>query len=839
MAPKTEEQRPRQGATGGIRADAPGRRRRRALGRRAAAGATATLALAIGITAWAGYRQSRTTLIDLAEQNGRRNAADAGIRFATFESASAANVLRTLDIVLDGQLRALAAAVSMLVETAESQGAPPAYIRDALRQVAARSAIERIDVIAAAGAEYTTAAQQRTMRELPAVLRRLGETPPEGRTAAVATAENEDGLRKLAGAQADHRELVVVIEQAVDSRSAALAYRDADSRHGQKQAGRTAAALAGILAHAVELAEDAGWGNGLIEQKLETIVAGTALALVEVFGPDGPAIYQAADVDAERAERTAGDRAALAELRSGRQQATRMLDGHEDASPLWRSAAAGSRGTGRLTVAVEVATRTGPGSLVESAWQAEADQLSRVDGIEGVWVAVTDGESVRLAAAAPRPGAGIDPGADAWSTWNGEQRQAALDAAADPTGAPRSSARLRWTGNDDHVLSAAVAGGNGPEERIVVVMRTDAGATGLRLRNEAATTAWGALVLIGILAAAASMATRRLVTNPVGEIAEAARCLASGLEPSARVRTLVRRNDEVGSLAENFSDMTEQVLARAGELEQRVREKTRWLRDANETLRTTQSAMAKEVALAKTVQRSLVPSGTRRCGHLALTARMEPARDLGGDFVTIDDPQGGDVTISVCDVSGKGVAAALFMACAQGAVSTAARRSSDVAQIAADSNRQLCDGNELAMFVTGIIARIDTRTGQMEYVCAGHEPAIVVGADGRIERLERTGGIPLGLEDGHAYEKRSHRLAEGETLVIYTDGVTDACNTENEAYGEERLEALLHEAQAKSTEEIVHAIWTSIDLFCARAAAFDDKTMLVVKLAGKNSKPAT
>ena len=822
------------GAGNGIGAAAPVRRGRKgSLGRRAAAGATATLALAIGITAWAGHRQSRATLVELAEQNGRRNAAGAGNRFGTLESASAANVLATLDIVLDGQLRALAAAVSMLVETAERGGLPPAYIHDALRQLAGRSAIDRIDVAAADGAGYTTGPEALTLAGLPAQLRRLAETPPEGRTAAAAAAETERGLRKQAGAQADHRRLVVVVEQTVDSRGAGLAYRDADGGHGRTQAQETAETLAAVLAHAAELAEDARWGPARIEQKLEAIIAETPVARVEVLGPDGPAVYEAARAGYEHAGRSAGDVAALAELRTGREQGTRALSGHEDAERRWISAAAGSRGSGRLTVAVEIASRTGAGSLVESAWQAEADQLARVDGVEGVWVAVVDGETARLAAAAPRPGTGIDPAADAWTAWGGEQRRAALDAAADETAAARSAAHLGWTGGGDHVLSAAVAGRRDSGERIVVVLRTDAGATGVRLRHKAATTAWSALLLISVLGAGASIVTRRLVTNPVGEIAEAARCLAGGIEPSARVQTLVRRNDEVGALAEDFSDMTEQVLARAGELEQKVGEKTRWLRDANGKLRSAQARMAKEVALAKTVQGALVPSGNRRCGRLALTARMEPARDLGGDFVTIDDPQGGYVTVSACDVSGKGVAAALFMVCAQGAVSTAARRSNDVSEIAAEANRRLCDGNELAMFVTGIIARIDTRSGRIEYVCAGHDPAIVVGADGRLDRLERTGGIPLGIEDDHIFEKRSRRLTEGETLVIYTDGVTDACNAENEGYGEERLDALLHGAHTKSTEEIVHDIWTSVELFCARAAAFDDKTVLVVRHTGQ------
>ena len=447
-------------------------------------------------------------------------------------------------------------------------------------------------------------------------------------------------------------------------------------------------------------------------------------------------------------------------------------------------------------------------------------------------MATVEGASAQLAAAAPRAGTGIDPAADAWNAWDGDKRRAAIDATAMGAGAAQSSARLRTGGGAEHVLSAAVAAAGGASGRVVVVIRTEAAATAERLRSEAAATAWTAVLLIGALAGATSVGTRRLVTGPVAEIAEAARRVAAGSEPSAAVQALGRRGDEIGALADDFSDMSEQVLERARDHEARVGEKTRWLREANEALRSTQARIDREVGLARTVQEALVPSGARRHGRLAMSVRMEPARELGGDFVTIDEGRRGHVTISIGDVSDKGVAAALFMVCAQGAVSTAARRSDDVARIASESNRRLCDGNELAMFATGIVARIDTATGEFEYVCAGHEPAIVLGPDGTFERLDRTGDIPLGLEADHVFEKRTGRIPEGGTLVIYTDGVTDACNPETESYGEDRLETVLRGSHAADTGTIMRDIWTSVDLFCGRAPAFDDRTVLVIRNTG-------
>ena len=292
------------------------------------------------------------------------------------------------------------------------------------------------------------------------------------------------------------------------------------------------------------------------------------------------------------------------------------------------------------------------------------------------------------------------------------------------------------------------------------------------------------------------------------------------------------RRDEIGGLARSFDLMTERVLARHEELTALVTERTHWLQEANAKLTETQQRIDSEIGLARTVQQALVPQGSHTAGNLTLCSRMTPARELGGDFISIEPRPDGKLFLAVCDVSGKGVAAALFMAVAQSVIAAAAGRHDDVRAIAGDANRTLSGANPLGMFVTGVIALIDTATGRVEYVIAGHEPPLAVRPGKRLSRLERSGNIPLGLDPGEPYDKFEHRIARDETIVAYTDGVTDACNPDEEIFGEHRLQELVAENAAESPEHMLQQIWTATDLFSGPMAAADDKTCVLIRRHG-------
>ena len=787
---------------------------RRRLGASAALGVTLVLAGAIGATTAGGLWVSANGLRAQAEQAGRQAAVTAATRFGNLAEPSAANIARALDIVLDEQLRAQAAATAMLVEAAESAGRGSDYIEDALRQIAWRSPIRRIDVTAARGGNYSTAENGLGLDELEPAFARLAASGGPGQTAGTTAKQTATGLTKAAAARPAHRAAAVRLEQELDGLTAAQSYAEAGDRQARELAHRQAEAIARLITHAVELAEDAGWGRERIQVRLETLTRQTAIERIAA-GAGETIVYRT------------GSR------RSGEENDDvddgPTTDGRYDRLQRWIARASATRGNGRLNATVEIATRAGRGSLVESAWQNEANRLAEVDGITGVWVAEVAAAGVRLAAAAPGPAQATGSVANAWTRWNPQLGR--LAAEAKRSGEPVGETAIRILGRRAATIrTAAKAGSESDAAPVAVVIEQRADSVVRQIRSETARGLAAAATLIALLAIGTTVVTRRWVTAPIEAVAGAAHCLQNGEAPPERLmESLRQRRDEIGSLGRSFDRMMGQVLARHDELTALVADKTRWLQEANRKLTETHQRIDAEIGLAKTVQHALVPQGTQTAGNLTLCSRMTPAKELGGDFVNIDAREDGRLFLAVCDVSGKGVAAALFMAVAQSAIAAAAVRHDDVREIANEANGTLNATNPLGMFVTGVIAMIDTDKGRIEFVDAGHEPPLAVAPGRDLHRLEKSGNIPLGLDPGEQYDLLTHEMAPGETIAAYTDGITDACNTEEELYGEPRLQELLQTNAGEAPEKVIQELWTAIELFSGRMAAADDKTCTVIR----------
>ena len=823
--------------------EAPAERR---LGRRAAAALAASLAIAVGATTAGWVAAASSTLREQAEAAGRQTAESAATMLAGLAEPSATNVARTLDIVLDGHLRAAAAATALLIEAAETDQRSEVYIVDMLRQLVTRSALIRIDAVAVDGNNYSSG-EEYGIEDLEPEFARLSRRPPEGRTASTAARQTSAGLSKSAGSQTTHRRMVVRIEQALDSLGAAETYGAEDDRGARALGNAQASSTALLLSHAVELAEDAGWSNEQIAKRLTAIVRNTAVERISAYGGSRRPVYEAASEAASRLGAAASHAAAISDIDRSRQQVI-VLEGRYDEERRWLAAAVANRGRNRLSVAVEIATRGGEGSLAESGWQAEADRLAAMDGVTGIWVATGTREGVRLAAAAPRPQGGAviaaattaetetereANSADAWSRW-GRQEQA-LATAAISGGDTTAAADIGWQSGRARVRAAAPAPGGQEGSRIAIVVERRADEVAEALVNATVSGAVGAVGLIGLLAVVTTVSARRWLTGPIEEIAEAARALAGGNEPNlADIGRLGRRRDEIGRLSRSFALMTRQVLARHEELQKAVEERTRGLRAINKQMKQAQARIGREVALAKVVQQSLVPTGRHEIGTIELSSRMEPARDLGGDFVCVQELSEKRLFLAVADVSGKGPAAALFMACAQAALIAAARASANIDEIAAEANQRLAEGNDIAMFVTAILANVNPSTGNMDYICAGHEAGIIIEPTGRLRRMETTGDIPLGLDSDRTWHARKMRIKPGETLVMYTDGIPDACNTDEAEYGEQRLEEIVIQTHDKAPEALINQIWDSIKLFAGGAAPTDDKTCMAIRRHGES-----
>jgi phosphoserine phosphatase RsbU/P len=212
-------------------------------------------------------------------------------------------------------------------------------------------------------------------------------------------------------------------------------------------------------------------------------------------------------------------------------------------------------------------------------------------------------------------------------------------------------------------------------------------------------------------------------------------------------------------------------------------------------------------------------------------ASMVAAREVGGDFYDffmIDNEQVGFV---IGDVSGKGVPAAIFMA-----VSRTLIRATGIKGVSAEEclryvNNLLCNESVASMFVTVFYGILDITTGNIEYVNAGHNPPYLLSSDG-IKKIEITGNTVLGVFENITFRPGKFQMKPGEKLFLYTDGVTEAFNSAEEAYGEEKLENFLHKRGDLTVEEIIKDSQKDVKSFVNGAPQSDDITLLSVAYNG-------
>ena len=242
-----------------------------------------------------------------------------------------------------------------------------------------------------------------------------------------------------------------------------------------------------------------------------------------------------------------------------------------------------------------------------------------------------------------------------------------------------------------------------------------------------------------------------------------------------------------------------------------------------------------ELAMAKSIQTNVLPSVfppyPKLVDRIDIYARMNTAKEVGGDFYDFFIVGNGKLAIVIADVSGKGVPAALFMMRAKATIQGLLKGEMDVAEGAVAANNRLAESNDANMFVTAWIGVVDIVTGAVEYVNAGHNPPIVKRADGTVEYLTGKSGPPFAAMGGVPYRKQALKLAPGDGIILYTDGVTEAVNPGLELYGDahllETVKGLLGVRDAKA---MLGGIVDSVRCFANGAEQADDITLLALKL---------
>ena len=215
--------------------------------------------------------------------------------------------------------------------------------------------------------------------------------------------------------------------------------------------------------------------------------------------------------------------------------------------------------------------------------------------------------------------------------------------------------------------------------------------------------------------------------------------------------------------------------------------------------------------------------------RLDIAALNEPGRQVSGDYYDVLKMNSGRIGVVIADVTGKGVAAALIAANLQAAIRVLMPNSTDLAALAVELNRLLYGNTDTSRFVTVILAAIDPENRVLEFVSAGHHSPIRIGAEQQVELGAERGGLPFGVEEDADYEcVRIELGSEASTLFLYTDGLNEALNEEEEEYGAERIfETLGQHADAKP-EELLKVIRQSVTDFCGNVPQSDDITLLAI-----------
>ena len=242
-----------------------------------------------------------------------------------------------------------------------------------------------------------------------------------------------------------------------------------------------------------------------------------------------------------------------------------------------------------------------------------------------------------------------------------------------------------------------------------------------------------------------------------------------------------------------------------------------------------------DLNVAAQIQSDMLPHQFPERDDIELFASMNPAKEVGGDFYDFFFIDNDHLALVIADVSGKGIPASLFMVISKTIIKNRALSGTvpSPAQVLADANNQLCEGNEAGLFVTAWLGILDLNTGVVTAANAGHEFPAVRQPGKNFELVQDKHGLVLAGMEGMTYTDYQIKLEKGATLFVYTDGVPEATNANNELFEFERTVQALNVNPAAEPKELLGIVRTEVDKFVGDAPQFDDLTMLAVRYKGR------
>jgi sigma-B regulation protein RsbU (phosphoserine phosphatase) len=325
------------------------------------------------------------------------------------------------------------------------------------------------------------------------------------------------------------------------------------------------------------------------------------------------------------------------------------------------------------------------------------------------------------------------------------------------------------------------------------------------------------LALFLVLTAAVSVLTvlfTRVITGPVRVLRKGAEEIGQG---NLDYTVDLHSGDEFEELAGSFNRMTGDLKGYIEELRTTTAQKER---------------MSRELEIAKGIQQSFLPESIPLIPGYEVAAFSLPALEVGGDFYDFIPLPDGRWGLTIADVSGKGIPAALFMALSRTLVRASTQRNAAPGAAIREANQLISQDARTSMFVTLFYAILDPSKKTLTYVNAGHNPPILFHPGSSAIALLRAAGIALGVLSDNEFESVECPLAPGDTIVLYTDGVTEAFNASGEEFGEARLVEVVQRHYQLPPDDLIREIHREISAFAGSQPQADDITLLVLRASG-------
>jgi sigma-B regulation protein RsbU (phosphoserine phosphatase) len=238
--------------------------------------------------------------------------------------------------------------------------------------------------------------------------------------------------------------------------------------------------------------------------------------------------------------------------------------------------------------------------------------------------------------------------------------------------------------------------------------------------------------------------------------------------------------------------------------------------------------MKEEVRLASRIQADLLPKSPPAAAGFDISGKSVPAQLVGGDYFDFMTMADGRYAVTLGDVSGKGLPAALLMANLQATLRGQTLSGGPVRECIQRSNKLLCESTSPEKFVTLFYSVLDPGAGTLTYCNAGHDAPMLLRAGGATERLA-TGGVVLSILEDYAYEEATVPFGPGDLMLIYSDGISEAMNPADEQFGEERIAEVVARERHKPAAEIIDCITAAVRAHAGTAPQMDDMTLVVVR----------